>query len=374
MCILLYRGRGVWRCLYDPVSHLLVTAGFDSAIKVHQLHSSLSMGSEGCNGVEDHDKKQIFTLQIPNSKRTALMDRYVSVKNTIIRIIPFTFTYELFCCTCSKSEYVRCMHFASEDTLYVASNNGVLYLAKISDTGDVVWTQIFRASEDIPIVCMSVFPGGTSCVDNWISLGDGKGRLTVVRVVDITTPEDNCFYTWPAEAERQLLETFWCASLGPTYVFTADPRGRLKLWNIHSTSETETRLTNALLVAEFTSCFPTRIICLDASFQEEVLVCGDLRGNLILFPLLRDLLLGESVASVSQIAPINYFKGAHGISSVSSVSIHGSSSSNVELHSVRASSVFLINKFMEMVKFWFYCNSLVISVDWRRWLHMLYGI
>ncbi|PWA96476.1 transducin family protein / WD-40 repeat family protein [Artemisia annua] len=300
-------GRGVWRCLYDPVSHLLVTAGFDSAIKVHQLHSSLSMGSEGCNGVEDPDKKQTFALEIPNSKRTALMD--------------------------SKSEYVRCMHFASEDTLYVATNNGVLYLAKISDTGDVVWTQIFRASEDIPIVCMSVFPGGTSCVDNWISLGDGKGRLTVVRVADITTPEDNCFYTWPAEAERQLLETFWCASLGPTYVFTADPRGRLKLWNIQSTSEKETRLTNALLVAEFTSCFPKRIICLDASFQEEVLVCGDLRGNLILFPLLRDLLLGESVASASQIAPINYFKGAHGISSVSSVSIYGSSSSNVELHS-----------------------------------------
>nr|GEV10943.1 hypothetical protein [Tanacetum cinerariifolium] len=250
----------VWDCCM--CDSLIVTVGEDctcvwgldgTQLKVIKEHME-----RRCHGVEDHDKKQIFSLQIPNSKRTALMD--------------------------SKSEYVRCMHFASEDTLYVATNNGVLYVAKMSDTGDVVWTQIFR---------------------------DGKGRLTVVRVVDITTPDDNFFYTWPAEAERQLLETFWCASLGPTYVFTADPRGRLKLWNIQSTSEKETRLTNALLVAEFTSCFPTRIICLDASFQEDVLVCGDLRGNLILFPLLRDLLL----ASVAHIAPINYFKGAHGISS-----------------------------------------------------------
>ncbi|KAI3693829.1 hypothetical protein L1987_76782 [Smallanthus sonchifolius] len=292
-------GRGVWRCLYDPFSSLLVTAGFDSAIKVHQLHSSLPMGLARSNGVEEYEKKQIFTIQIPNLNRTGLMD--------------------------SKSEYVRCLHFASENELYVATNNGILYLAKISDTGDVAWTRLFHASEDIAIVCISVFPGSTSFVDNWIALGDGKGRLTVVRVVGLPTPEVNVSLTWSAEAERQLLGTFWCESLGPSFLFTADPRGKLKLWRIESFSE--------YLVAEFTSCFPTRIICLDASFQEEVLVCGDLRGNLVLFPLLRDLLLSKPVSSVAQISPSNYFKGAHGISSVTSVSIHGSSSSNIELHS-----------------------------------------
>ncbi|XP_071686750.1 uncharacterized protein [Rutidosis leptorrhynchoides] len=295
-------GRGVWRCLYDPSSSLLVTAGFDSAIKVHQLHSYLPMG------VEHYDSKQVYAIQIPNSKRTALMD--------------------------SKSEYVRCMHFASEDALYIATNNGVLYHAKIpSDTVDAVWTQLFRANEDIPIVSMSVFPGGNPSLDTWIALGDGKGRLTVVQVVCNSTPQVNLSITWPAEAERQLLETFWCESLGPTYVFTADPRGRLKLWNVRSISEYETGHTNACLVAVFTSCFSTRIICLDASFEEEVLVCGDLRGNLVLFPLSRDLLLDTPVSSVAYIDPSNNFKGAHGISSVSSVSIHGFSPSNLELHS-----------------------------------------
>jgi hypothetical protein len=37
---LIYSGRGIWRCLFDPSSLLLVTAGFDSAIKVHHLCSS----------------------------------------------------------------------------------------------------------------------------------------------------------------------------------------------------------------------------------------------------------------------------------------------------------------------------------------------
>ncbi|XP_023734896.1 uncharacterized protein LOC111882766 isoform X2 [Lactuca sativa] len=298
-------GRGVWRCLYDPSSSLLVTAGFDSAIKVH---SCLPMGSEleseRCNGLEEYERKQIFTIQIPNSKRTALMD--------------------------SKSEYVRCMHLASECELYVATNNGFLYLAKISDTGDVAWTQLFCSQEEIPIVCMSVFPG---CVENWIALGDGKGRLTVVRIADIQTPELNLSFTWPAEAERQLLGTYWCKSLGHRYIFTADPRGRLKLWKIcktfQSSSEKGTGHANASLVAEFTSCFPTRILCLDASFHEQVLVCGDLRGNLVLFPLLLD----APDASVAHIAPLNYFKGAHGISSVSSVSIHGLNPSTFEIHS-----------------------------------------
>lgn len=70
-----YSGRGVWRCLYDPHSSLLVTAGFDSSIKVH-LHKS-SKGLEVSKGEEDFvDRKETFTLLIPNSsEHVDLMDR-----------------------------------------------------------------------------------------------------------------------------------------------------------------------------------------------------------------------------------------------------------------------------------------------------------
>lgn len=66
----------------------------------------------------------------------------------------------------------------------------------------------------------------------------------------------------------------------------------------------------------------------------QVLVCGDIRGNLVLFPLRKGVLQGTEVASNVKISPSNYFKGAHGISSVSSVSVGRLSSSQIEIRSV----------------------------------------
>ena len=74
---LMYRGRGIWRCLYDANSSLLITAGFDSAIKVHQLHGFWSKGSDGCAEVKEFiDRTEIFTARIPtSSEHNGLMDR-----------------------------------------------------------------------------------------------------------------------------------------------------------------------------------------------------------------------------------------------------------------------------------------------------------
>ncbi|KAM7526949.1 hypothetical protein LguiB_030359 [Lonicera macranthoides] len=311
-------GRGVWRCLYDPNSSLLVTAGFDSAIKVHQLDVCLSEGSDrSIEVVEGIDKKEIFTLCIPNSSgHVGLMD--------------------------SKSEYVRCLQFIREDTFYVATNNGYLFHAKLCDTGEVIWTELVRVNEDAPIVCMnllSTWPSDLSyCIEDWVAVGDGKGSMTVVSILaDAGTPKMGLTYSWSAEKERQLLGTFWCKSLGYRFIFTADPRGTLKLWRLCSHSESVAHISmrscNATLLAEFVSCFGIRLMCLDALLEEEVLVCGDLRGNLVLFPLLRGLFLGTFISSEAKIDPLSYFKGGHGISCVCSVSIATSSSNQVEIHS-----------------------------------------
>lgn len=53
-----------------------------------------------------------------------------------------------------------------------------------------------------------------------VALGDGKGNVTVVKVIDggeIGAKVDLSF-TWSAEKERQLLGVFWCKSLGSRYV------------------------------------------------------------------------------------------------------------------------------------------------------------
>lgn len=66
--LIYFRGRGVWRCLYDPTSNLLITAGFDSSIKVHRLNNSLSGTSNEPAESADHSmKREVFTSCIPNS-------------------------------------------------------------------------------------------------------------------------------------------------------------------------------------------------------------------------------------------------------------------------------------------------------------------
>ncbi|KAJ7977730.1 WD repeat-containing protein [Quillaja saponaria] len=310
-------GRGIWRCLYDPNSTLLITAGFDSAIKVHQRHASMSMALAKVQ--ESIGTRQTFSICIPN------MLEHVGLMN-------------------SKSEYVRCLHFTCEDSLYVATNHGYLYQAKLSDTGDARWTELMRVSDEAPIVCMDLLCKSSFEFDNqvvdWVAVGDGKGNMTIVGVISDDTPKVSVSFTWQAEMERQLLGTYWCKSLGYRYIFTADPRGKLKLWRLYdplqSNSDSSIRRYNVSFVAEFVSSYGMRVMCLDASLEEEVLVCGDLRGNLILFPLLKDMLLGISIASEVKKSPLNYFKGAHGISSVSSVSLATLSSNQIEICSTGA--------------------------------------
>lgn len=66
----------------------------------------------------------------------------------------------------------------------------------------------------------------------------------------------------------------------------------------------------------------------------QVLVCGDLRGNITLYPLSKDMLNGGPVSSELKIPSLNYFKGAHGISTVSSLSVARLTSNKAEICSV----------------------------------------
>lgn len=65
-----------------------------------------------------------------------------------------------------------------------------------------------------------------------------------------------------------------------------------------------------------------------------MLVCGDQRGNLIMFPLSKGLLLTASVKSDEKISSLAYFKGAHGISNVASILIDTLHVNQVEICSV----------------------------------------
>lgn len=66
----------------------------------------------------------------------------------------------------------------------------------------------------------------------------------------------------------------------------------------------------------------------------QVLVCGDIRGNVLLFPLKKNLLYNSPITLEENVSPLAFFKGAHGISTVCSVSIIGSGPSQLDIHSV----------------------------------------
>ncbi|KAK9704720.1 hypothetical protein RND81_07G007200 [Saponaria officinalis] len=294
-------GRGIWRCLYDLNSSLLVTAGFDSAIKVHRLPTSSLFSGKSIKEVNER-KVEVFQVCIPNSLgQTGLMD--------------------------SKSEYVRCLKFARKDTIYIATNHGYVYHAKLYDNGSVEWTELVRVTEEVPVICLDLLSTDLSelslDVEDLVAVGDGRGGMKVleVRFCD-GTPKVAARISWLAEIERQLLGAYWCKSLGRRFIFTSNPRGLLKLWRLSvPSSDDGLRNCDVHLVANFTSPFGARILSLDASYKEEVLVCGDVRGNLVLFPLSKSILLETSPLTVENTSVVTYFKGAHGISSVSSISI-----------------------------------------------------
>ncbi|KAI6672617.1 hypothetical protein NL676_000523 [Syzygium grande] len=288
-------GRGIWRCLYDPRSSLLVTGGFDSAIKVRKLDASLFEASAKQSNIKDlSDGTELLTTHLPtSSSHSGHMD--------------------------SKSEYVRCLSFSCEDALYIATNHGYLYHAKLCNDGDLRWTELVRVSNEVPIICMELLPPNPydpwNDADDWVALGDGKGWTTVVRVVkNSDSPKVSARFSWAAEMDRQLLGIHWCKSLGHRFIFTADPRGALKLWRLfevpQSSSLNPENNPQISLIAEFKSDLGARIMCLDVVFENELLI--------------------------SKISPVSHFKGAHGISTVSSISVAHMSFNHIELCSTGA--------------------------------------
>lgn len=56
-----------------------------------------------------------------------------------------------------------------------------------------------------------------------------------------------------------------------SYLFTTDPRGKVKLWRLgFAFADGNFMDCKASLLAEFTSSFGMRIMCLNALFEEEV--------------------------------------------------------------------------------------------------------
>ncbi|GLJ20918.1 hypothetical protein SUGI_0381750 [Cryptomeria japonica] len=321
-------GRGVWRCVYDPGTSILITAGSDSLIKM-----------------------QCLTKQtVKHMLHTTVKDNYVDDNMEIFNICLLgDVTLESPDFMDSKSEYVRCLQLAQERCLYVATNLGFLHCIDLTVPGEEKWTTIVKSDDKVPIVCLDLLvlksPKSPEFQEDWVAIGDGKGRVTVVQVISSNLKHEvSSTFVWSSERQRQLLGIYWCKSLGNRHLFTTDPKGRIKLWRlrhpsrelIQSREMVEGNLpeeAQASLIAEFVSNFSARIVCMDADIENELLVCGDQRGNLVVFKLstkllaldLNDTILRETFQAYCS------FKGAHGISSVVSISVARSNGNQIHI-------------------------------------------
>lgn len=99
------RGRGVWRCVYDPASHLLMSGGADASIKIFSLGAHLSPELDPCGLPSE-------TKSVAESAGSALPQRGISEREFCI-VPPWSEAGAPKQGQDSKAEYVRVVHVAT---------------------------------------------------------------------------------------------------------------------------------------------------------------------------------------------------------------------------------------------------------------------
>lgn len=91
-------------------------------------------------------------------------------------------------------------------------------------------------------------------------------------------------------------------------------------------------------------------MCLDVSLQDEILIAGDKKGNIAAFPFHKTLAAHDTSGEQQKIPFCDRFKGAHGISSVTSVHITTSTSDHIEIHTTGGDGCICFFKYGRDVK------------------------
>ncbi|KAH7404369.1 hypothetical protein KP509_15G022100 [Ceratopteris richardii] len=312
-------------CVYDSAKAVLFTAGADSSIKIHFL-----------------GKLTLVTNQVGSGE--VLSSNYPSLESFPLKTQDDSILHNKEGQLDSKSEYVRCLSLVGESCLYVATNRGVLKCVHFTQGGQGTWFDVYRNLNSESIFCLDTTrlqnnlenSVDSISVEDWIVMGDCKGYVTVLCGSWSNKIFHERFYLrWRAEGERKLLGVFWSSCPGTSSVFTADTSGGLSMWKINGAmaksskdDQTSDRLSfssrfrdgvtmfGPSLVIRYQSCFNARIVCLDMCPSQELLLCGDQRGNILVFiiPL-------KVVSESTKSSPLVSFKGAHGISAVASISV-----------------------------------------------------
>ncbi|KAK9815448.1 hypothetical protein WJX72_003842 [[Myrmecia] bisecta] len=180
-----HRGRGVWRCALSMERHLLFTAGADATIKLWHLRehvpACIQLCSDGVAQLSDSTEAASAAGKSPSAECSTQEQPAGNAASASSSAQPQTAAKR------KPAEWVRCIKLADVQTLYIATNRGLVHRVTftVADGAHELaeqWQTIYQSPRGWPITCMDVFPGPML-----VAIGVSPSSLTVL-ALDVSLP------------------------------------------------------------------------------------------------------------------------------------------------------------------------------------------
>ncbi|QDZ22326.1 WD40 repeat domain-containing protein [Chloropicon primus] len=180
----------------------------------------------------------------------------------------------------SAKDWVRCLKLAGVDTMYVATNQGMLYENSVRSSS---WRSLFANPRRMPLLCIEVMRprGGRGVLsDHFICAGDVNGYFTMIAVSKTCCGP---WLEWKAH-EKRLMGIFLGRQDEENQVFSTDVSGEVKWWIVPCKDMLDGKVKQEpALKAKMRSPFKMRILGVDFCRASMLVICGDKNGSIMAF-------------------------------------------------------------------------------------------
>ena len=308
-----HEGKGVWQIAV--AGQYLVTAGADGAVKKWFLRHCCDPPDLATTSLPSMEIRS-YQHSLPPLAGTKAWEGEVEGKGKKNQG--------------KTKEWVRCLKMADMTTLYVATNQGMVYIKGATTAGKEDWVALHASPRQRPILCIEVYRGGRGSVhseNDFVCAGDTEGYVAVVSVGAAAAKKGrrgkvSSVMEWVAH-ERRVLGLFPQrpnASQPSTdrsfSLFTTDISGEVKWWSVPYDASPGDAAT---LRAKMRPPYAMRILCVDVCKASGLVICGDQRGSIMAFKYATmepgGEVLGPNVSEVLDLALL--VKHQHGSEAVS---------------------------------------------------------
>jgi len=269
-------GRGAWRCVMDLNQGCVFSGGADASVKYWDVQEKLDAlvhtGGSGCGMLGSNSK------------------------GGVQHIVYSEFERDEQPMTDSSAEYVRCLHLADMNTLFLGTNRGKLMSFDLQEKKKTVFACTKSNACKSPPSVMSLH--ALPCIErrSWlVAAGDiGGGMMWCSYYAGHSL--EHCHWTADVRSRvlaMKLLER--CTGGSSTYlVMSLDASGNAHLWNIGTDKLFAPTPT---LLLSFANPFGVRFTCGDVSMSTTAVILGDQKGSIVSYRLSTDVWTQPSITT-----------------------------------------------------------------------------